>query len=71
MKPTIIDFGLSFDSKKYTSLIRCGTNAYMAPEVHSFPETNRPYSDKCDIFSLGIVAHLLMLGSNPLKANKE
>jgi serine/threonine-protein kinase len=37
MKPTIIDFGLSFDAKKSTDLVRCGTRAYMAPEVYHFP----------------------------------
>ena len=27
----------------------------------------RPYNAKCDLFSFGIVVHMLLMGSNPIK----
>ncbi len=40
----------------------------MAPEVLlNSSSQKRPYSSKCDIFSFGIIAHMILLGENPLK----
>lgn len=60
----LIDFGLSLQAEKGSKVCRnkCGTVGYMAPEVFQ-----RSYSEKSDIFSFGIIAHLLLMGSNPLK----
>jgi serine/threonine protein kinase len=67
----LIDFGLSLDvtnplEKQYFR--KCGTIGYMAPEVfmNEFAFV-RPYSSKCDLFSLGIIAHMLLMGINPIK----
>jgi len=40
---------------------------YMAPEVINCEIFKKEYTSKCDIFSLGIIAHLILLGNNPLK----
>ncbi len=41
---------------------------YMAPEViENTQEKRRVYDQKCDIFSFAIIAHMLLMGSNPLK----
>lgn len=70
-KPYIIDFGLSLclDNTVTTkSFKRCGTMGYMAPEViENAGEHKKPYGHKCDIFSLGIICHMLLMGYNPLK----
>lgn len=70
-KPSIIDFGLSLfldqtvTSKSYK---RCGTMGYMAPEViENSGEFKKPYTNKCDIFSYGIIAHMLLMEFNPVK----
>jgi len=40
----------------------------MAPEVISnVHDCKKPYTYKCDVFSMGIVAHLILMGANPLK----
>lgn len=40
----------------------------MAPEVYVNEFSHvKPYSNKCDLFSFGIVAHILLMGYNPLK----
>jgi serine/threonine protein kinase len=71
LKPKIIDFGLSLlinpniDNRSYK---RCGTMGYMAPEVAAnTSQSRKPYSAKCDIFSFGIIVHMILLGYNPLK----
>lgn len=71
LKPYIIDFGLSLDlneSLTSKSFKRCGTMGYMAPEViQNTGEFKKPYGSKVDIFSFGIISHMLLLGYNPLK----
>jgi serine/threonine protein kinase len=61
----IIDFGLSLEGEQMgveACRSKCGTVGYMAPEVFL-----KRYSEKCDMFSFGIIAHLILMGSNPLK----
>lgn len=54
------DFGLASktDLPKYL-LERCGTPGYVAPEVANFKSGER-LSSKCDIFSLGVIFHILL-----------
>ena len=43
---------------------------YMAPEViDNAGEGKKYYGMKCDIFSYGIIAHMLLVGYNPLKGH--
>jgi serine/threonine protein kinase len=67
----LIDFGLSLDIKpplEKHNFRKCGTVGYMAPEVflNEFA-CLRAYNTQSDVFSFGIVAHMLMLGNNPIK----
>ncbi len=40
----------------------------MAPEViENTGEFKKPYGSKVDIFSFGIISHMLLVGYNPLK----
>lgn len=58
----LIDFGLSipFEEKYFRDWNKIGSLIYMAPEVfHGL------YSTKCDSWGCGILAHMLLLGSNP------
>lgn len=67
----LIDFGLSLLYDNNTPLarfMRCGTIGYIAPEVVNNNEMNRKvYDTKSDIFGFGIIAHMLLMGSNPLR----
>ena len=41
-----------------------GSAKYMAPEVLRHREKNAlPYDEKCDIWSIGVIAYVLMVGS--------
>lgn len=71
MTPKLIDFGLSLiynnktDKKRFK---RCGTMGYMAYEViNNTNDKKKSYDCKCDMFSFGIIAHMMLLGHNPLK----
>lgn len=61
--PVIVDFGLA----EYTSATkylytRCGTPGYVAPEVLKIKsaDLNQTYSSVCDVFSLGVIYHILL-----------
>jgi calcium-dependent protein kinase len=59
----LIDFGFSKvcakDSKELTAVL--GTCYYVAPEVVNGPQ----YDNRCDLWSLGVVAYMLLTGSPP------
>lgn len=67
----LIDFGLSLcydNNTDITKFIRCGTMGYIAPEVLTNCENSRKrYDTKSDMFGFGIIAHMLLMGSNPLR----
>ena len=66
----LIDFGLS---KRFVSngIARMrstvGTSYYVAPEVLR----KRPYTNKCDMWSLGVVLFMLLSGKSPFLADTE
>ncbi|CAM6002298.1 unnamed protein product [Sphagnum balticum] len=70
-RPKIIDLGLSLIMHKDVPLKmfkRCGTMGYIAPEVIANTSENRkPYDTRADMFSFGIITHMLLLQKNPLK----
>jgi serine/threonine protein kinase len=73
MQLKIIDFGLSLHAGQTGNRCnykRCGTLSYMAPEVFA-AEQDKTYDEKCDIFSFGIIAHMMLLGWNPLKGKNS
>jgi len=65
----VTDFGLSHiyqgedpnDNRMKTCWV--GTKGYQAPELI----LNRPYSNKCDVFSTGVVLFTLLTGHQPFK----
>ena len=63
----IIDFATSAffqPSKRLTR--KYGTTYYIAPEVFS-----RSYTEKCDIWSCGVILYLLLAGTPPFDGNTE
>jgi len=66
----LIDFGLSMfwdRQANHKMSDACGTLGYMAPECLR----RQPYTEKCDIFSLGVIAYILLTGHPPfLQANR-
>jgi serine/threonine protein kinase len=57
----IVDFGLStFVTEKSYLFYRCGTPGFMAPEMlRAKKNVRRPADPIGDIFSLGIIFHIL------------
>jgi len=67
----LADFGLSYTrgstGSDYMMTQAVGTPIYMAPEVIM----GHGYSQQCDIWSIGIVLHILLSGKAPFFANTE
>ncbi|KRX00308.1 Protein kinase-like domain [Pseudocohnilembus persalinus] len=61
----LADFGLAtkIDIPKYL-YTKCGTPGFVAPEVWQYTEQNK-YNEQCDVFSIGIIFHILLLGYSP------
>ena len=77
----IADMGLATKVDLPTYMfVRCGTPGYVAPEVVNIKDMNTTYSSICDLYSVGVIFHVLLLNKSPfedksynkiLKKNKE
>ncbi|KAK6202736.1 kinase-like domain-containing protein [Scheffersomyces amazonensis] len=69
----ICDFGIA---KKLGNISqRCktmvGTVEYSAPEIFSNHYNSQGYTSKCDIWSLGIICHIMLSGVSPFYSDKS
>ena len=63
----IIDFGIGqFIDQKHWILTKCGSPSYIAPEVFS----GKMYTEKCDVFSVGIICYILITEEMPFDAEE-
>lgn len=64
----LIDFGFSKKLRKGQKSMShaCGTAQYVAPEVLA-----RSYTEKADLWSLGVISHMLLTGSPLFAGNEE
>lgn len=63
----VIDFGLSrYFQKDKKMCQRLGTPFYVAPEV-----LKKKYDEKCDIWSIGIILHILLGGAPPFQGRND
>ena len=61
----IADFGLAQNCNEEYMFVRCGTPGYVAPEVVNLKDLKAKYSPICDIFSVGVIFHMLALRKSP------
>ena len=62
------DFGLStFESDESYGTQKCGTPGYVAPEILAMKNNNKneSYSNKCDLYSVGITFYYMLFGKLP------
>jgi serine/threonine protein kinase len=64
----ILDFGLATfcDEKEYI-YTRCGTPGFVSPEIVNIKDLTTKSRPISDVFSLGIILHILLLGKSPFK----
>jgi len=66
-KIKLIDFGTAQEFKKGTKMEeRYGTPYYIAPDV-----LNKSYNEKCDIWSLGVILYILLVGYPPFNGSDD
>ena len=66
-KLKISDFGYArFSSPSQKFKTKVGTEVYMAPQILK----HDPYTNKCDIWSLGVIAYQMITGKLPWKIEK-
>lgn len=65
MKIKIIDWGLGTLINNKGSNRVCGTPQYAAPEIFK-----GKYTLKCDMWSLGVLAFIMLTGNMPFKGKK-
>jgi calcium-dependent protein kinase len=61
----IADFGLAEAAGSELMFVRCGTPGYVAPEIVNLKSSKASYTTACDLFSLGVIFHLMVLGKSP------
>jgi len=61
----IADFGLAQDALGNYMFVRCGTPGYVAPEIVNLKDLKAKYTTKCDLFSLGVIFHMLVMKKSP------
>jgi serine/threonine protein kinase len=65
----IADFGLAeIASSEEYMFVRCGTPGFVAPEVANIRNEDAKYTYACDLFSVGIIFHMLLLKRSPFPA---
>lgn len=69
----LINFGLLVEeTQKDFFEYRCGTRGYMAPEIiNSVARARKKYSKKCDVYSLGLVLFVMLVGDHPFYKKKQ
>jgi len=62
----LCDFGFAIHQKTPDAKLRGGSEGFTAPELHTSISYN---AKKCDVFALGIVFFILLLGHRPFLSN--
>ena len=62
----IADLGLASrsDIPEYL-FVRCGTPGFVAPEVINIKDLKTTYDPICDMYSVGLIFHILLMGKSP------
>lgn len=63
----LADFGISKILSDEMLNTNCGTPIYMAPEIWQ----GKPYNEKVDIWSIGVVMYYLLTGNHPFDGDND
>ena len=63
LETVILDFGFAERINNEKLMSKAGTPGYIAPEVF----LGKPYTDKGDVFSLGVIYYSMVTGRSPFR----
>lgn len=63
----LADFGISKILSEEMLNTNCGTPIYMAPEIWQ----GKPYNEKVDIWSIGVMMYYLLTGNHPFDGDED
>ena len=67
----IVDYGLaSFSDRTPYIFPKCGTPGFVAPEIANLSDKLSKYSEVCDVFSIGCIFHILLMGESIFPGKK-
>lgn len=71
LEVSICDFGLATyaEEEKYL-FVRCGTPGFVAPEIINIKDMQTKSDPISDVFSAGVILHLLLLGYSVFPGKK-
>ncbi|EGR34026.1 protein kinase domain protein [Ichthyophthirius multifiliis] len=67
----IVDFGLASFADEFPYIFpKCGTPGFVAPEIANLIDKSKGYSIICDVFSIGVIFHILLTGESIFPGKK-
>lgn len=61
-----MDYGLAtFQHEEHVIFTKCGTPGFVAPEIITYDEKEPIYKVNVDVFSVGVILHILLVGEQP------
>ena len=63
----LVDFGFAEKINPYELVTRSGTPGYIPPELFKL----QPYTAKGDMFSIGIIMYMILVGHPPFKGKNN
>lgn len=65
----ITDFGLATHLGEEHPFVRCGTPGFVAPEIFALEQKDKLVNCASDIFSMGVIFHILLTGEHLFRAD--
>jgi serine/threonine protein kinase len=67
----IVDFGLATYVNSFPYIFpKCGTPGFVAPEIANLEDKKLGYGVVCDVFSIGVIFHILLTGESVFVGKK-
>ena len=68
----LVDYGLAtYQHQPHVIFTKCGTPGFVAPEIITYDEKDPIYPVNVDMFSVGVILHLMLVGEQPFPGRSK